>query len=104
MARKKRLSSGRVVALLTREQLILSKERTVLSFMRTGLAFIGAGAVVNRDVPDFMLVVGNPARQIGWMSRYGEQIPLPLEGNAEYECPHTGDIYKLEARKVILCK
>jgi len=67
-------------------------------------AFVGAGAVVTRDIPDFALVVGNPARQIGWMSRYGEQMPLPLEGNGEYECPHTGDKYKLENGKVRLCK
>ncbi len=59
-------------------------------------AFIGAGAVVNRDVPDYALVVGNPAKQIGWMSRYGEQIALPLDGEGSFECPHTGEQYVLE--------
>ena len=65
-------------------------------------AFVGAGAVVTKDVPDFALVVGNPARQIGWMSRYGEQMPLPLKGEGQYECPHTGDRYQLIDGKVIL--
>lgn len=58
-------------------------------------AFIGAGAVVNRDVPAYALMVGIPARQIGWMSRHGEQLDLPLEGNGEAICPHTGDRYRL---------
>jgi UDP-2-acetamido-3-amino-2,3-dideoxy-glucuronate N-acetyltransferase len=58
-------------------------------------AFIGAGSVVNRDVPAFALVVGVPGRQIGWMSRYGERLDLPLAGDATAACPHTGDRYQL---------
>ena len=58
-------------------------------------AFIGAGAVVNKDVPDYALMVGVPARQIGWMSEYGEQLDLPLSGNGQTVCPHTGALYVL---------
>lgn len=59
-------------------------------------AFIAAGAVVIRNVPAFALMAGVPAKQIGWMSRFGEQISLPLEGEGEYRCPHSGDLYRLE--------
>jgi UDP-2-acetamido-3-amino-2,3-dideoxy-glucuronate N-acetyltransferase len=59
-------------------------------------AFVGAGSVVNRDVPAFALVVGVPGRQIGWMSRFGERLPLPVSGNGEATCPHTGDRYVLQ--------
>jgi len=58
-------------------------------------AFIGAGAVVKHDVPDFALMAGVPARQIGWISRFGERLPLPRHGNGEAICPHTGDVYLL---------
>jgi UDP-2-acetamido-3-amino-2,3-dideoxy-glucuronate N-acetyltransferase len=58
-------------------------------------AFVGAGAVVNRDVPAYALMAGVPARQIGWMSEFGEQLNLPLEGHAEVVCAHTGARYVL---------
>jgi UDP-2-acetamido-3-amino-2,3-dideoxy-glucuronate N-acetyltransferase len=59
-------------------------------------AFVGAGAVVSRDVPDFALVVGVPARRIGWMSRHGERLPLPASGDGRAACPATGEVYVLE--------
>lgn len=59
-------------------------------------AFIGAGAVVNRNVKPFALMVGVPARQLGWMSRFGEQLDLPLEGDGEVVCKHTGEVYVLK--------
>ena len=58
-------------------------------------AFVAAGAVINRDVKCFALMVGVPARQIGWMGRYGERLDLPLEGNGFCECMVTGDRYLL---------
>lgn len=59
-------------------------------------AFIGAGAVINKDVKPYALMVGVPARQVGWMSEYGEQIPLPVQGQGDYTCPHTGASYQLD--------
>jgi UDP-2-acetamido-3-amino-2,3-dideoxy-glucuronate N-acetyltransferase len=59
-------------------------------------AFVGAGAVINKDVPDFALMVGVPAKQIGWMSCYGERLELPLKGNAETLCPNTKEKYMLK--------
>ena len=64
-------------------------------------AFIGAGAVVNKDVPDYALMVEVPARQIGWMSEYGEQLDLPLSGHEEAQCPHTQQRYRLNERKLV---
>lgn len=63
-------------------------------------AFVAAGAVVNRDVKAYALMAGVPARQIGWMSRYGERLELPLEGDGEAACAHTGDRYILKEGEV----
>ncbi len=61
---------------------------------------MGAGAVVNKDVPAYALMVGVPAKQIGWMSEFGEQLDLPLNGQAEAVCEHTGAIYRLDGQVV----
>lgn len=58
-------------------------------------SFVGAGAVVTKDVRPFALVVGVPAKQIGWISRYGERLPFPLSGNGIYKCKSTNDTYFL---------
>jgi UDP-2-acetamido-3-amino-2,3-dideoxy-glucuronate N-acetyltransferase len=62
-----------------------------------GYAFVGAGAVVSRDVPAFALVVGVPAKQIGWMSRHGERLVFTNEVNSDDTavCPATGESYIL---------
>lgn len=57
-------------------------------------AFIGAGAVVTKTVKPYALMVGNPARQIGWMSRYGHR--LEFDANGQAKCPESGDLYQLE--------
>ncbi len=58
-------------------------------------AFVGAGAVINKDVKPYALMVGVPARQIGWMSEHGEQLDLPLSGHGETTCSHSGATYRL---------
>lgn len=63
-------------------------------------AFIGAGSVVNKDVKPYALIVGVPGRQIGWMSRFGEQLNLPLEGSGSAKCEHSGAVYELKNGQV----
>ena len=58
-------------------------------------AFVGAGAVIVSDICPYALMVGVPAKQIGWMSKHGERINLPITGNGSWVCQHTGETYKL---------
>ena len=58
-------------------------------------SFIAAGAVINKDVKPFALMAGIPAKQIGWMSKFGEKLNLPLTGNGQAICPNTGEKYQL---------
>jgi UDP-2-acetamido-3-amino-2,3-dideoxy-glucuronate N-acetyltransferase len=81
---------------LIRKGATLGANSTIVCGVTVGqYAFVGAGAVVNRDVPDFALMLGVPARQAGWMSRFGERLELPLQGKGEAKCPHTGERYRL---------
>lgn len=63
-------------------------------------AFVAAGAVINRNVPAYALMAGVPARQIGWMSEYGERLELPLTGDGQTTCPHTGRAYHLVGGRI----
>ena len=63
-------------------------------------AFVGAGCLVNKDVKNYALVVGVPGRQIGWMSRFGERLPLPLEGSGSYTCVKEDLIYELNGTTI----
>ena len=86
---------------LVRKGATLGANSTVVCGVKVGeYAFVAAGAVINRDVPDYALMAGVPARQIGWMSRYGERIPLPPQGSGEYRCPHTNDHYILNGQRL----
>lgn len=81
---------------LVRRGATLGANSTIVCGVTIGAyAFVGAGAVINHDVPDYALMVGVPARQIGWMSEYGERLPLSLTGDGEAVCPHSGMVYRL---------
>lgn len=81
---------------LIKKGVTLGANCTIVCGVTVGeFAFIGAGAVINKDVKPYALMVGVPAKQIGWMSEFGEQIPLPLTGEGQYQCPHTQNTYQL---------
>lgn len=86
---------------LVRHGATLGANCTIVCGVTIGaFAFVAAGAVVTREVPDFALVAGVPGRQIGWMSVFGERLELPVTGNAETICPHSGEIYVLQGDTV----
>lgn len=88
---------------LVRRGATLGANCTIVCGVTVGrYAFVGAGSVVNRDVADFALVVGVPARQIGWMSRFGERLDLPVSGHGEARCRNTRDRYRLEGDHLML--
>ena len=64
-------------------------------------AFTAAGSVITKHVKPYALMAGVPAKQIGWMSQYGERIPLPLQGEGSYICPHTGQVYHLAGDQLL---
>lgn len=81
---------------LVRRGATLGANCTIVCGVTVGeYSFVAAGAVVNRSVRPYALMAGVPARQIGWMSRFGERIPLPLSGAGEHTCPHLGHRYTL---------
>lgn len=86
---------------LVRQGATLGANCTIVCGVTIGaFAFVGAGAVVNGNVPAYALMVGVPARQIGWMSEHGERLPLPLTGDAVGTDPVTGARYQLRAGTV----
>lgn len=84
-------------ATLVKRGATLGANSTIICGVTIGeYAFIGAGSVVNRDVKSYALMVGVPAIQIGWMSKHGGRINLPLLGSGEFRCPQTNVLYVLE--------
>ncbi len=87
------------VETLVRRGASIGANATIVAGIELGeYSFVGAGAVVLHDVPAFALVVGNPARQIGWMSEYGHRLEFDEQGLAT--CPESGQRYRLTADTV----
>ena len=81
---------------LIKEGATLGANCTIVCGVTVGeFAFVGAGAVVTSHVRPFALVVGVPAKQIGWMTKYGERVDLPLSGEGSFKCDQSGEIYEL---------
>lgn len=88
---------------LVKKGVSLGANCTILCGITIGeYAFIGAGSFVNKNVPAFALMVGVPAKQVGWITKFGEQMNLPLKGEAVHHCEKTGDIYLLKGNMISL--
>jgi len=81
---------------LVRRGATLGANCTVVCGVEIGeYAFVGAGAVVTSNIPPFALVVGVPAKHVGWMSKHGERLDLPVSGNGRAQCRGSGEVYVL---------
>ena len=91
---------GQYVRTLVRRGVSIGANATIVCGHSIGeYAFIGAGAVVTKEVLPYALVVGNPARQVGWISEFGHK--LDFDGDDVAVCPESGETYKLENGKVM---
>lgn len=76
---------------------------TIICGLEVGsFAFIAAGAVITKNVKPYALMAGVPAKQIGWMSEYGDRIPLPIEGVGIYMCTHQRKRYELDKNELFI--
>ncbi len=79
----------------------LGANSTVVPGITVGTgAFLAAGATLTQSCKDWSLMVGSPARHVGWVSAYGDKIPLGLSGKGEWQCQQTGDLYVLEGESL----
>ena len=87
---------------LVKKGVTIGANATIICGTTIGIyAFIAAGSVVRSNVRPYALIAGVPGKQIGWMSEFGEKIPLPLQGSSEYVCPHTQKKYKLVDKELM---
>ena len=94
---------GQYVETLVKKGVTIGANATIVCGYPIGeYAFIGAGAVVTKEVAPYALVIGNPAKQVGWMSEYGHK--LKFNENGEAICPESNEKYKRENNKVIKVK
>ena len=88
-----------------RKGVSLGANSTIICGVEIGkFAFIGAGALVNKNVPAYALMVGVPAKQIGWISEYGVRLDLPIKGYSDVNCEYTGVKYQLKNNKISILK
>lgn len=88
---------------LIKKGVTLGANCTIICGVTLGeFSFIAAGAVVTKNVKPYALIAGVPSKQIGWMSKHGEKLDLPILGNAKTVCKSTGQLYQLKDNKVTI--
>jgi UDP-2-acetamido-3-amino-2,3-dideoxy-glucuronate N-acetyltransferase len=87
---------------LVRTGTTLGANSTVVPDVTCGVGtFLAPGSTLTKSSKDWSMMVGTPARQVGWVSAFGEKIELPLSGSGEWRCGHTGDVYVLDGSELI---